>query len=167
MLRTLTLTLLLACSACSVTPEQRFDLEEVRAQYERDQAAFGRAQADLERRNPVPMRLDFEDAGSVFVDRVALVGHPGSAFLRVHFTWVNTSGEAFSVVDMRLTQRDTGADLEWSQTLEMRLPFKYSLGPDSTYTSWFEVPTHGVHLREGWDWELHVRPRTRDRRAGP
>jgi hypothetical protein len=159
------LTLLLVCSACSFTGAHHFDLEEVRAQYERDQAAFSRAQADLERRYPVPMRLDFEGAGSLFVDRVALVGRPGKAFLRIHFTWVNTTSEAYPVVDVRLTQRDSTTDIEWSETLEMRLPFKYSLGPDSSYTSWFESSTHGVHLREGWDWELHVRPDERHPRA--
>ena len=156
MLRLLPLALL--CAACNSQPEQHFDLAEVRAQYERDQDAFHRAQADVEQRYPVPMRLEFDDAGAIFVDQVALVGHPGKARLRVHFTWLNTGEVAYPVVDVRLTLRDAETETEWSDTLEMRLPYKHELTPDSSYTSWFETPTHGVHLREGWTWRLEVRP---------
>lgn len=152
------LPLALLSAACAGQPERHFDPAELRAQYERDQAVFRRAQADVEQRYPVPMRLEFSDAGAVFVDQVALVVRPGKAFLRVHFTWLNTGEVAYPVVDVRLTLRDAATETEWSDQVEMRLPYKHQLTPDSSYTSWFETPTHGLHLREGWTWRLEVRP---------
>ena len=149
-------------TACAGPEKVKFDLEEATARWERDVANFERAQAWVERTWPVPQRLDFDEGGSVFIDRIALVGRAGKANLRLHFTWVNTAGKSYPVVDVKLTLRDLESDHEWSDSLEMRLPFKHQLTPNSSYTSWFDTPTHGLYLKENWEWELSVVPHERD-----
>lgn len=161
-MRALLLAPLLLSSLACRAERTHFDLEEATARYEARLERFHRIQAEFEEENPVPQRFDFGDAGSVFVDEVELVGRPGRAFLRVHFTWVNTTGRAYPVVDLRLTLRDPETGTEWSESLEMRLPYRLELTPDSSYTSWFETPTHGVHLKPAWSWEFFVRPHERD-----
>ncbi len=130
----------------------------VEAQHNRDLRTFERAQAELEARYPVPMELDFQDAGAIWIDEIALTGRPGKAFLRLHFTWLNTSTKSYPEVDARLTLTDPATGTEWSETLAMRLPYKYHLTPGSSYTSWFETPIHGLYLHKGWQWRLEVRP---------
>jgi len=133
------------------------DLEALRVAHEEDLARFAAAEEALARRTSLPMRFDYPGIGTVLVDECELIGRPGKAFLRLHFTWVNTTTTTFPLVQARLTLFDPATETEWSQTLDMRLPYRLSMGPDSSYTSWFEMPTRGVHLHEGWEWEIDLR----------
>lgn len=162
-MRTLSLLALLALSSCVISSsEQRYDVDEVAAQYSRDVATLHRAQAKLEREYPTPISQDFGAAGAIYIDEVALVGRPGHSKFRVHFTWVNTTETDYPVVDIRLTLTDNVLEAEWSETLEMRLPYRLRLTPSSSYTSWFEMPAHGVYLRDDWSWDIEVRAHERD-----
>ncbi len=160
MLQSLT-TLLALCALLGCAADEgarHFDIEGLAARYERDRRDFAEAQDRLEESVELPLRLDFADGGVVLIDQLKLVGRPDKAFLRLRFTWVNTAGRSYPAVDIKLTQSDEATQADWSESIEMRLPLSYSLTPDSSYTSWFEMPTHAAHLREGWSWELHVRP---------
>ena len=73
------------------------------------------------------------------------------------FTWINTGPGPVSTADLSLVLQDVSRGTEWCETLEMRVPYGRSLGRGSSYTSWFEIPTRGAHLRPGWDWQLELR----------
>jgi hypothetical protein len=158
-----TLLVLIPLNACqtpsSETQDERARIEAQRAQ---DFADLARARAELEARTELPQRIDFGDAGSVFIDKLELAGQPGHVNLHMHFTWVNTSDQAYPAVDLRLTLRDPERSIEWSETHEMKLPYRYGLTPDSSYTSWFEAKMHALYLTPGWEWELQVRTRELD-----
>jgi hypothetical protein len=131
----------------------RFD-----AQHQEELAAFEAEQRAFPRRWPVPTETTFEGLGTLVVSERELLGRPGKAFVRVRFTYVNTTEVRHRSVRATLYVDDPQSGESWGEQLLMQMPYKYSLTPDSTYTAWIDTPTRGVESKAGWGWELVLEP---------
>ena len=100
--------------------------------------------------------LDFGPLGQVVLRKVELVGWPGNAFLRAEFTWVNTGARTRKPPLVQLTVWDPESGQGRAETLELVTTFGLEYGSGSTYTSWLDVPTEGVHTRAGWTWTIEL-----------
>ena len=99
---------------------------------------------------------DFGPDGALELRDVALIGWPGSAYLKVWYTYVNT-GQRTRVhpeVILDVAVPDEGTLLRANQTLI--LPLLIELGHGSTYSSSIEIPVDEVYERPGWTWDIRV-----------
>lgn len=135
----------------------RHEVAEIAANHESELARFQQAQADFARRYPMPRQFEFQHDGTIIVEEAVLEGHPGREFLRVGFTYVNTTGHAIDEARLTLTMRDPETDLEWSEEMSLRLPLALHFTSDSSYTTRFEIPTRGIHLHPHWEWKIRAR----------
>lgn len=121
-------------------------------------AAFERAQAAFPTGFSMPAERTYEGLGTLIVSDCRLIGRPGKAFVRAEFTYVNTTGRRLDGVHATLYVDDPDSGESWGETLLMRVPYRYALTPDSTYTSWLDTPTKGVETKPGWSWDLVLEP---------
>lgn len=152
----LILALVSAAGCASDESARRAVLDAMAADHQRYLDDFHRAQADVVARYPVPQRLEFPGHGMILLDECSLEGRPGKEYLRLHFTWVNTARRRVDTARVTLTLVDPETETAWSEVLDLKLPYGLGLNPNSSYTTWFEMPTRGLHLRGGWEWELSV-----------
>jgi hypothetical protein len=146
--------LLLLLTACSTDSARRAELEATAARHANDLARLEREQAEFAMRNPMPHQLDLGEDGTILIHDCELQGTPGRESLLVRYTWVNTTGHAVDEARVTLTLRGpSGAD-ERSSAAKLNLPLRFRFSPDSSYTAFLEVPTDGLHLQPGWQWEM-------------
>ena len=136
---------------------RRAEVAELSARHQKELAWFESAQADFERRNPVPRQQDFEGDGTILVHECELRGWPGHEQFWLKYTWVNTTGRAVDEAHITITllERESGA--EQSEEMELSLPLLYRFGPDSSYTTNILVPLRGMPSPPDLDWS--IRPR--------
>ncbi|MCP3918133.1 MAG: hypothetical protein GY711_21500 [bacterium] len=169
MSRRLTHTLILvpilyAAASCAATDTFEKDLlARMKVQHEAELSAFADARGEFEGKYPMPQALDFGNEGTVILNRCELVGRLGKEMLKVRYTFVNTSGLPMREAIVSLTARDPATGAEQAEEMTLRFPHALKLTPNSTYSTWFELPTHGIHLTQDWVWEVGleaVRPET-------
>lgn len=163
-MRTLTsLLLALTASACSTPPASRAYVQDetaalaaLDARHRSSLDAFQAEQRRHEREHEFPARYEIEGLGALLVKDCRLIGWPGKAWLRAEFTLLNTveSLEEAPVLSLRMTDPASGEEA-WAHQ-ELALPFGMAFTRGSTYTGWIEMPTSGLHRREGWEWSLEV-----------
>jgi hypothetical protein len=102
---------------------------------------------------------DFGSDGSLYLRKVALIGWPRAAYLRVEYTYVNSGERTKRAPKVTLAVADPMDGVQESVTQELILPFAIELGNDSTYSSWLELPVGDVYRRAGWRWDIRVEPR--------
>ena len=153
-----TIFLLALVSLVSCASNDRAGERELLARYDEvhraELAAFERAQAAFPRVIDVPSERVYDGLGMLILTDRQLIGRPGKAFVRVEFTYVNTTGRSLDGVHATLYIDDPETGESWGETLLMRVPYRYSLTKDSTYTSWLDTPTRGVETKPGWSWDL-------------
>ena len=104
----------------------------------------------------MPRDVDFPGLGRLVVRECRPLGWPGKAFLRVQFSYVNTTGHTVGTPRVTLTVLDETGE-RWSRTsLDLVVPFATEMTSNSTYSSWLDVRTEGIHREEGWDWRLEL-----------
>ena len=135
-------------------PDERATLARWDAEHQAQLAAFQAEQADFQRRTEVPQRAEFPGLGTLILNDVALVGRPGKAWLRAGFTFINTDSAGYSGSRVVLRLRDPRSGESWGEWMTMQTSFIIHPGPESSYTSWIETPTHDVEFVPGWEWEL-------------
>ena len=69
---------------------------------------------------------------------------------------MNTTDASIDSVRITLTLRDPDGGADRVQRMELKLPFKFRFSPDSSYSTHFEIPTEGIHLRPGWSWQIRA-----------
>jgi len=106
--------------------------------------------------NPMPVRREVPGIGTLVVHEANLGGRLGQETLRVLFTWVNSTGGTTNGARVRIFLRDPRSGVEREQRVELRSLLGVGFHPDSTYTSFVDLPTDGVHLRPGWDWGIEL-----------
>ncbi len=134
-------------------------LARMAAEHEAELRAFQAEQADFLRRSPMPQEREFAGLGTLIIDEVALVGRPGKAWVRAHFSFVNSKSAGFDGTRVSLYVRDPASGESWSEALEMHSPIGVRPGKESTYTSSLKTPTRGVESEPGWSWELVLESR--------
>ena len=143
-------------TACVTDNSDRAILERMATEHAQCLADFERARAELESRTPLPQEWDFGSNGTLLVRKVDLAGRPGKEFLKVRFTYVNTTGRRVKTARVTLTMRDPVTETEWTQEMDLTLPYKFTFTRGSSYSTWFEIPTYGAHRHPGWEWSLAV-----------
>lgn len=146
--------LVLLPTACSTDGARHAELQETAARHASDLERFEREQAEFQMRNPMPRQLDLGEDGTILIHDCELQGTPGRESLLVRYTWVNTTGHAVDEARIALTLRDPKGGSERSSTANLNLPLRFRFSPDSSYTAFLEVPTDGLHLQPGWQWEM-------------
>jgi len=145
---------LLGC-ADQATQRQE-EVARIAAEHERHVQEFEVARAKFRRENPMPLRLDLGDRGTLLIGEASLEGRPGTEHLWVRFTFVNTTPALLESARVVLTLSDRTTDEEWSETMDLGLPFGFRFSTDSSYTSSFRMPLDGLYLAEDWDWSIDV-----------
>ena len=154
------LVLLLAVACTNPRAEESQMLARMAAEHQVELEAFQAEQANLLRRTPVPQEREFPGLGKLIVDEVSLVGRPGKAWVRAHFTFVNSNEIGFDKARVSLYVRDPSTGESWSEALEMHNPIGIKPSKQSTYTSSLKTPTRGVEFLPGWSWELVLEPQS-------
>ncbi len=143
---------------CVATDAER-DRAMLRAYAERHAAAVEAHDAQkafVEENTPLPQRLEFPGVGTLVLRDFELMGTPEKAFLHTLFTFENTSGRTLRAPRVVVTVVDPETGDYSSGWLDLIAPFGLRLAPDSTYTSWLDVDTEGLHFREGWERRVRV-----------
>jgi len=143
-------------SACATDNSDREILERMAAEHALCVAQYEHARSELEARTPLPQEWDFGPEGTILVREVDLVGRPGDEILKVSYTYVNTTGRPVKTARVTLTFLEPETETEWSQEMDLTLPYRFKFTRDSSYSTWFEIPTNGAHTHEGWEWSLSV-----------
>ena len=142
-------------SGCVSPPnEGKREVELMAERHEQYMREFHLAQAEFERKNPVPIKLESQEHGTLIITACSLEGRIGNELVWVRFTYVNTTKFLIGSGKVVLTLIDTQTGTEWSEAIDMKLPFSHSFNEGSSFTSSFRMPTEGLHRRDGWDWRI-------------
>ena len=125
-------------------------------QHDRYVLELRQIQAELARESPMPDERDFGEDGTILLWECTLGGRPGREYLRIHYTFLNTTDHTFEAALVTLTLRHAESGAEWSEVQKLSIPFVYAFTPNSSYTTSLEIPTQGIHRRPGWQWELEL-----------
>ena len=165
------LSYLLLAAGCSLLAGCKTQAELNREEVQRISAAHDRymqqmemIRADFQRENPMPLKLDFGTEGTLVLRECQIAGLPGHEKLRLKFTFLNATGITLNQTTVTLTLIDRVNELEWSEIMDVSLPYNLKLGHNSSYSSFFEMPLEGLHLRGDWDWRIELES---DREAFP
>lgn len=149
------LALSLACASPS-TNALSDELATVDAQHRTELQAFVAEQRRHDADHSFPARYEVPGLGVLLVKDCTLIGWSSKAFLRVEFTLLNSVRTISRSPVVTLRMRDPATDEEAWSAQELAIPFGLNFTKDSTYTGSIEVPTQGLHRREGWEWSLEV-----------
>ncbi len=159
--RELLLSLLLGALtfACAGSRDQeRREIQELGERHDRAQSEFLASQAEFLARNPMPVKRDYPGIGTLVVHEAELRGRLGAEHFHTLFTWVNTTSGTTNGARVRVTIRNARGDVERAQRLDLRSLLGAGFSPDSSYTSFVDLPTGEIHLQPGWDWRVEVEP---------
>lgn len=149
--------LLLATSGCNSGPDVRHaEIAAISADHRTELQRFEEARRALERRYPAPMRLEFPGQGTVIVHESTLRGFPGAETFWFRYTYVNTTGHDIHVAHVDFRLRDPrGGEERWIAS-DLRLPLGFLLTPQSSYTTFVELPLAPEQVHTGLEWKLDV-----------
>jgi hypothetical protein len=154
-------SLFLAFTPARTNPraEEHEMLLHLAAEHRSEPEAFQAEQAAFASRTSLPETREFPGLGTLNVNQAALVGRPGKAFVRVRFTFVNTSAIGFEGPRVSLRVRDPSSGESWSESLEMQAPVGIHPNKESSYSAALKTPTRGVEFEAGWGWEIVLEAR--------
>ena len=122
--------------------------------------AYDRAWVELRR---VQRRVDWENfgdrvtdvrgVGRIIVRDWRLLGAPGKEYLRLFFTYENTTPQQLKEARVWASVRDAAGKIRSTEWLDLYIPW-YEFAPGNTWTGELRVATHGAHALEGWTWEV-------------
>lgn len=157
-IRSAVLLLLVPLFAACAASERRLDLAEIETRHLEQRMAFKAEQESFARENPVPRRLEVPGVGEVILHECALQGLEGEEVLRLHYTWFNSTGRTVRGARIRVVLRDPATGREWVDETSLRASFVQPFIADCSYTTWREIPTHGLHKLPSWEWRIEASP---------
>jgi hypothetical protein len=97
--------------------------------------------------------FDFGKDGQVQVSRWELQGVPGETYVKVDFTWVNTSTDPIRHAFVTLYVLDEDGVVQGASQVRLYNPAGYDLYPENTVTSYLRAETGAVDLaKDRWSW---------------
>jgi hypothetical protein len=106
-----------------------------------------------------PQIKELGDNGSMIIWKWSLDGGPGWEYIKMLFTYRNTSKRTFDYVRVWLEVRDADGKLVDVHEKMLSHPLGVSFTPGNTYTDTFRVPLRGVHRKSAsWHWEIGAQP---------
>lgn len=148
------IALLLCLGACSAPRlrSARVSFEEVLLDRQaRHYRELRRQQREISWANPGPRIEHFPGYGSIMIDKWYLEGFPGEEYVRVRFTYENSTDQEFRRVRVWVNVHDDEGMAVSSEWLDLILLFGW---PGNTYTDEIRVPTRGIHMKPGWHWRI-------------
>ena len=134
----------------------REEVARIAEQHERYMQEFELAKARFEHENPMPVKVDLGEKGTLLIKDASLQGRPGTEHLYVRFSYVNTTGRRLKSATCTLTLHDRKTETEWSETMDLKLPFGFEFGHESSFTGSFRTPARGIYRQGDWDWSLDI-----------
>lgn len=150
----LLLPLLAACA--SEQTQKKLALAEIDARHANERAVLESAQAQFTRRWKVPMELEFPGAGTVQIHECSLQGYEEHVELRLQYTYVNSTGRPIDGVRIAIDLVDPASGGVRTEETRLVFPPLIPFVPESSFTTAANIPTRGLHLREGWEWRMRV-----------
>lgn len=156
MLYLLPVLIALGAGCADQASRNREEVARISEQHDRYMQEFGLAKAQFERENPMPVKVDLGEKGTLLIRDAGLEGRPGTEHLYVRFSYVNTTGRRLESATCTLTLYDRKTETEWSEAMDLKLPFGFEFGQDSSFTGSFRTPTRGIYRQDEWDWSLDI-----------
>lgn len=147
--------LLVSCQ--NTATERQDEVRRIAEAHDRYLKELEVARANFQAENPMPLRLEFGTNGTLLLNECGISGLPGSEKLRLKFSFLNLTGITIESAQVVLTLVDRTNELEWSEIMDISLPFGLNMGHNSSYSSFFEMPLNGLHRRGNWDWRVELR----------
>ena len=145
-------------SACSSTSDLHFErpwLDDPRMKAWEQLDGWKEAE---NRDSDEPQMQEFKGCGTMFVWQHALSGGPGWEYLRVAYSFKNTTETKHDWVRVWVEVLDPDGRVV-NRTEELLIhPFGYAITPNDTWSNVLKVPTRGVHKRKGWTWRVGCEP---------
>lgn len=154
----LVLFLALATACASSRDRERAEIAELGADHDRRQAEFAAEQERFLSANPTPWQRESPGLGTLVVHEAAIGGRLGQETLHLLFTWVNTTPIRTNGAAVHVRLLDPTGQVVKQQRVPLRSLLGAGFLTDSSYTSFVDLPTEGVHLKPGWDWRIELEP---------
>lgn len=91
--------------------------------------------------------------GKIIVRDWRLLGKPGSEYVRLFFTYENSTREHVEEARVWVNVRDADGEIRSSAWIDIYIPW-FEFSPGNTWTGELRVATKGAHLQKGWRWEV-------------
>lgn len=103
-----------------------------------------------------PTALYFKGVGSMIVHSIALLGGPNNAYVKVRFTYVNTTEITQPVPRVELSLINDSNQLVRQSSMELSRPLGGRVTPDTAHTASIDVDVEDLYRSPGWTWALNV-----------
>ncbi len=150
----LLILLLIPLAGCASSEDARLGAWSRR--FERSVAELDAERARLARAVELPRRYDFPGRGTVVLRRLELAGWPGREYVRAELTFFNDSARTLPTPRVVLSIVDPASGERVDGWVDLEMPLGRGFTSGSSYSTWLDVETLGLHRRPGWTWELDV-----------
>ncbi|MCA8958393.1 MAG: hypothetical protein KDC87_20110 [Planctomycetes bacterium] len=124
----------------------------------RDWQHLNSAKAEMALHRQDPQMQEFKGCGTMFVWSHSLEGGPGWEYLRISYTYKNTSEQKHDWIRVWCEVLDpAGRIVNRGEDLLIE-PMGYAHAPGDVWSDVIKVPTRGAHLQKGWSWRIGCRP---------
>lgn len=146
----------LGAGSCAAPPERPGELALVKARYEADALTYRSEQARIAGATEFPVAFPFDGEGTLIVHRVELLGGPERAYVRVRFTYLNSTGRSVPIPTVHLRLHDRGGEIVQSASLELQRPLGSTFAHDNAYTGWIDADARGLFRSRTWTWSMDL-----------
>ncbi|MCB9882829.1 MAG: hypothetical protein H6834_13660 [Planctomycetes bacterium] len=141
-----------SCSVAPVTPSpSRWD--EMARENARQWEVLRRIQRRVDWENLGDRITVVPGVGTVQVRDWRLFGAPGKEYVRLFFTYENSTDRQIKQTRIWVKVRDGIGAVRASAWIDIYIPW-YEFAPGNTWTGELRVPTRGAHEDRGWSWEV-------------
>ncbi|MHC4078252.1 MAG: hypothetical protein ACYST0_07395 [Planctomycetota bacterium] len=110
---------------------------------------------EVNRHGKAPRIEELGKNGSMVIWRWSLDGGPGWEYIKMRFTYRNTTDRTFDYVRVWLEVRDADGKLVDAHEKMLSHPLGISFTPGNTYTDTFRVLLRGAHRKsDSWSWKV-------------
>ncbi len=152
----LALVPLVLASCASDASQRHLDTAELAARHEVELRHFEAQRKAFAAHNAVPQKLEFPGRGTILVHECKLRGRLGVETFWMRYSYVNTTGHAIEAAHVTLHVKD-GLGSEHDDEASAHLPLGFPFTPNSSYTTFAEVPVHEWSGIENITWSFEVR----------
>lgn len=141
--------------SCKMTPQhdRSEPWERMAHEHERSWDALRRIQREVNWQNLGNRITEVPGVGRIIVRDWRLLGAPGREYVRLFFTYENSSTEHIGEARVWANVRDGNGRVRASAWINVFIPW-FEFAPGNTWTGELRVATNGAHFDKGWRWEV-------------
>ena len=145
--------------ACTLPPPRPHYRGGVETEWAREQIIYRQEllqqKYEVNKLGVVPRIKELGNNGSMVIWKWSMGGGPGWEYIKMRFTYRNTTDRTFDYVKVWLEVRDADGKLVDAHEKMLSHPLGISFTPGNTYTDTFRVPLRGAHRNSSsWSWEV-------------